>query len=218
MPTLTSLTMLEAVAGGLLFLSFFLVGRVRLASMLAWFRAQALLLSVYALMSAVLFSELALMVTAVLIVVLKAWFVPRLLLRTAKRSQASERMPVYLRPTWSLFAAGCLVFLAFFLTNPFVLPDPGSYLIVGTSLSMMFLGLLMLVVQKGMYGQIIGFLLMENGIFTFGLALTGGMPLFVELGIFFDVIVGSVLMAALSYRVQAVHETVTTDRLSELVD
>jgi hydrogenase-4 component E len=83
---------------------------------------------------------------------------------------------------------------------------------------MMLLGLLALVTRKGMYGQIIGFLLMENGIFTFGLTLTGGMPLLVELGVFFDVTIGSVLMAALSYRVQKEHDTVVTDRLSELVD
>ena len=75
-------------------------------------------------------------------------------------------------------------------------------------------------IQKSlsMYGQIIGFLLMENGIFTFGLTLTGGMPLLVEIGVFFDVTIGSVLMAALSYRVQETQSTVMTDALRELVD
>lgn len=215
--TLSSYAFLEAIAGGLLFLTFFLIGRVRLASMLAWFRSQSILLAMYALVSALILNEFELIMTAALIFLLKAWFVPRLLLRTAKQSHASERMPVYLRPAWALFIAGCLVFLAFFLTYSFALSSEND-LIIGTAISMMFLGLLLLIVQKSMYGQIIGFLVMENGIFTFGLALTGGMPLFVELGIFFDVIVGSVLMAALSYRVQETHETIATDALRELID
>ncbi len=214
----SSYLLLNALAGAMLLLSFLIVGRVRLASMLTWFRAQSVLLALYAFISAVALSEKQLLITALLTLVLKAWFVPRLLLRTAKQSGATERMPVYLRPTIAVVLAGALAFLAFTLTRSLLSPLADSYLIVGVSISMLLLGLFLLIVQRGMYGQMVGFLLMENGIFTFGLALTGGMPLFVELGIFFDVVVGSILMAALSYRVQAVHETVTTDRLRELVD
>lgn len=209
---------LQILAGMMLVLSFLILGRMRLFSMLGLFMGQSVLLALYALVAAISLHESQLLVTVVLTLALKVFFIPRLLRRTAKSSHVIQRLQTYLRPATQMFVAAVLIVVAFFLAQSLIPVDAKNYLIAAVSVSMVLLGLFMLVVRKGMYGQIIGFLMMENGIFTFGLALTGGMPLIVELGIFFDVMVGSILMANLSYRVQTELGTVVTDRLNELVD
>ncbi len=210
--------LLSFLAGGMLLLAFFIVARMRLRSMLMMFAWQSFLLACYAALVAMTTNESHLLITAVLTVVLKTWAIPFYLQRSAERSGASQRLQSFLRPASALLIGSVMVIGAFFLTQRLVPMTDPNYITASVSVSMMLLGLLALVTRKGMYGQIIGFLLMENGIFTFGLTLTGGMPLLVELGVFFDVTIGSVLMAALSYRVQKEHDTVVTDRLSELVD
>lgn len=215
---MSSQVLLNVLAGGMLVLAFFIVARMRLRTMLAMFTWQSIFLAAYAAVVAQTLGEAHLLITAALTLVLKAWYIPRLLVRTAVRADGDHRLNAFLRPATALFAGFIMVVAGFLLTHSIVPFTDANYLIVGVSVAMILLGLLMLVVRKGMYGQIIGFLLMENGIFIFGLTLTGGMPLLVELGIFFDVTIGSVLMAGLSYRVQQEHETVMTDSLSALTD
>lgn len=210
--------LLSFLAGGMLLLAFFIVARMRLRSMLMMFAWQSFLLACYAALVALTTDESHLLITALLTVVLKTWAIPYFLRRSAEHSGATHRLQSYLRPASTLLIGALLVIGAFALTNRLVPMTNPNYITTSVAVAMMLLGLLALVTRKGMYGQIIGFLLMENGIFTFGLTLTGGMPLLVELGVFFDVTIGAVLMAALSYRVQKEHEAVATDRLSELVD
>ena len=202
----------------MLILAFFIVGRMRLRSMLAMFAWQSFLLACFAAFAAYTLDESHLLITAAITLVLKAILIPLFLLRTAERSGAVQRLNSFTRPATSLLFGVLLIVGAFVLTQRLVPVSDANYPIVAVAVSMMLLGLLVLVTRKGMYGQIVGFLLMENGIFTFGLTLTGGMPLLVEIGIFFDVAIGAVLMAALSYRVQKELADVVTDRLSELVD
>lgn len=209
---------LNALAGVMLVIAFYMTARMRLRSMLSMFAIQSFLLAIFAAVAAVMVDDWRLFITAALIFLLKTLFLPWFLVHTAERAGSTHRMDAFLRPAMTLFAAAALVLCTFIMTHSFVSFTHAQYLIVASSVSMVMMGLLMLVSRKGMYGQITGFLLMENGVFTFGLTLTGGMPLLVELGIFFDVVVGAVLMVALSYRVQHEHKTVATDTLTELVD
>lgn len=209
---------MNILAGGMLLISFFLLNRMRLITLLRLFSWQSLCLALYATCGAVLMDERGLLLSAFLTLVIKAIGIPWLLLRVAKISNANQRLSAYLRPTPSLFAGATLIGVAFIVATRLSEMTGSGLFLTSISIAMLLMGLFMLTIRKGMYGQIIGFLMMENGIFTFALALTGGMPMLVEIGVFFDVMVGSVLMAALSYRVQREHETVATDQLSELVD
>lgn len=209
---------LDSLAGGILGLAFFVAARMRLRSMLGMFAWQSFLLSVFAGVAAMNLHEPHLFITGAITVILKTWFIPWFLIRTAERSGSGQRLHSYVRPATTLLSAALLVLIGFFMTRSLVPLAHPDYLVAASSVSTVLIGFLMLIVRRDMYGQIIGFLLMENGIFTFGLTLTGGMPLLVELGIFFDIAIGAVLMAALSYLVQKELETVRTDTLTDLVD
>lgn len=209
---------LNVLAGGMLVLAFFAPARMRLRSLLLTYAGQSLLLALYAGSVALMRNEPQLLVTAALTIFLKVWFIPWLLARVNERSRAIHRLSSYLRPATTLLAAAFMVLGGFLLTPSLVRFTDPNYLTTVVSIALVLIGLLMLVIRTGMYGQIIGFLTMENGIFLFGLTLTGGMPLLVELGIFFDVAIGAVIMAALVYRVHGERETFTTHALTELVD
>lgn len=216
MPTIP--LVLNVLAGSMLIFGLLILGRMRLFSMVWLFAAQSFLLAVYASIVAVSSGEFHLLLTAFLTFLVKTVYIPYLLHKTSSTSKTSNRLQAYLRPASQLFVGVLMTGFSFYATRSLVPSSASSYLIAAVSVAMVLLGVLMLVIRTGMYDQIIGFLMMENGIFTFGLSLTGGMPLLVELGIFFDILVGSVLMAGLSYRVQTHHGSVVTDRLSELVD
>lgn len=209
---------LNVLAGVMFVLAFFIIGKIRLRSMLNMLTWQSILLALFVFVIAWTKEEWQLFITAALTVVMKAWLIPKLLMYSAEHTKTNQRLQSFLRPETTLFLGFIFVVVGFMLTHSIVPSGSAIYPSVGVAVSMILLGLLSLIVRKDMYGQIVAFLLMENGIFVFGLTLTGGMPLLVELGIFLDVAIGAVLMAGLSYRVQQQIETVTTDALSELID
>jgi len=194
-----------------------MVSRMRLASLVGLFRIQAFLLGFYALDLGIRLGELHLFIIAGLVLVLKAVVIPTLFLYVARSTGAVQRLESYLRPTTLSFIGTLLVLGAFLLARA-ALWGGTNYLIVGVSFSLVILGLLLLITRKDLFGQGMGFLVMENGIFVFGLALTGGTPFFVEIGVMFDLLALFVLMIGLVRRVHGEYSSVTTDYLRELID
>ncbi|HEX2970775.1 MAG TPA: NADH-quinone oxidoreductase subunit K [Tepidisphaeraceae bacterium] len=64
--------------------------------------------------------------------------------------------------------------------------------------------------------QVIGYLVLENGIFLFGLTLVRQMPILVELGILLDVFVGVFVMAIVVYHIRRTFDHMDTDELDQL--
>lgn len=219
MPTLSSTHPTLIILAGIMFaLSFFIVTRIRLRPMLALFSWQSVLLALFIGASAQQTGEVQLLIIGTATLLLKAWLVPQLLRQVSLRSRASQRLLTIIRPEITMLLSVGVVAIGFLLARSITIESVPSYPIVGIAISTVSLGLLMLITHKNMFGQIIGFLLMENGIFVLGLTLVGGLPLLIELGIFFDIAVGAILMAGISYQVQQTHQTILTNSLEELVD
>jgi len=84
------------------------------------------------------------------------------------------------------------------------------------SLSLTFIGLLLMATRRKAISQLIGLITIENGIFLAGLIATLGLPLFVEIGIFFDLLVAVGVTAVLTLRINEHFDTVNTDELRRL--
>lgn len=207
----------SSLAGGMLLLGLLMVSRMRLRSLVGLFQIQSLLLASIAAALAYTLVEAHFAVLAILILGVKAIFIPHLLLRVASREVVAERLAAYARPTLLTFLAVGVTLFAFTAVRSIPIPA-GAYFATAVSFALVLLGLLLLVSRKDMWGQGIGFLVMENGIFTFGLSLTHGMPLLIELGVLFDLLTLFILMVALVRRAQAEHASVETDYLRELTD
>lgn len=122
-----------------------------------------------------------------------------------------------MRPT-TLAALGFGVVLFAFVASGTLLPVGPDYIILAASFSIVLIGLVLLISRKDMFGQGIGFFVMENGIFTFGLALTHGMPFLFEVGSLFDLLAFFILITVFTRRAQDEHASVDTDLLRTLVD
>ncbi|HEY9714281.1 MAG TPA: hypothetical protein V6C72_12500 [Chroococcales cyanobacterium] len=101
---------------------------------------------------------------------------------------------------------------------------PGAYVTAdatygaASALSLLFSGILMMVTRRTAMSQIIGFLLIENGIFLFTLSKTAGMPMAVEMGILLDVLVGIMVAGLLLFRIQKSFEHIDVTKMTELRD
>lgn len=201
----------------MLMLALYMTTRMRLGSLVSSFRLQSILLAVLALTMAYYLREWQLVVVALLIVMIKGWFIPSFLLRAARTSGASERLSAYMRPTSLALVSGAVVLFAYAAAHV-LLPVGPDYIILAASFSIVLIGLVMLISRKDMFGQGLGFFVMENGIFTFGLALTHGMPFLFEIGSLFDLVAFFILITVFTHRAQDEHASVHTDLLRTLVD
>lgn len=213
MPSLAPLFVFAALILGSAFL---LASRLRLRTLVALFRFQAMMLVGYALWSAWQNQELHLFVVAMFVLVLKVLVMPNMLLRIAAQTGASERLVAYLRPTPLAFIAAFAIGVATMIAS--VLPFNDSSFFVTVAFSLVLIGFELLITHKNLFGQSVGFLVLENGIFFLGLIIAHSLPLLVEMGVLFDLLALLVLATALIRRVQQTHASVGTDYLQALND
>jgi hydrogenase-4 component E len=81
---------------------------------------------------------------------------------------------------------------------------------------MVLLGMLLMIVRKKALSQVIGFMAIENGLFFAAVASTYGMPMVVELGIAFDVLVAAILFGVFFFQMRASIDSLDVDRLNRL--
>lgn len=89
-------------------------------------------------------------------------------------------------------------------------------LLVPASLSTVWAGFLMLTTRRKAIMQVLGYLLLENGIFLFGLLLLEAMPLIVELGVLLDLFTGVFVMGIIIHHINREFASTSTEHLSEL--
>jgi hydrogenase-4 component E len=149
-----------------------------------------------------------LFLVAALTCLVKVLLIPRMLWAVGNRlPEQRERAPM-LNVLASLLAALTLTAVAFF-TAPTVVA-PGTVLNeppLAISVALVLIGLFILSVRRHVLAQVVGLLTIENGLFSGALAIVYGMPLLVEFGILFDVLVAVVVLTLL---VTLLHRTVTS--------
>jgi hydrogenase-4 component E len=156
-------------------------------------------------------------VAVVLTLAIKGVLVPRILFFVIARLRIRrEREPV-LPTRLTLVLATGLTVLAYWVTRPLDLPGtlPGGHSLPVAVASILLGGLLMVTRRKALM-QIVGLMVMENGLYLAAMVVTGGMPLLVELGIFFDLLIGVLVMGIITFRINQTFDTISIDRLRRL--
>jgi hydrogenase-4 component E len=132
-------------------------------------------------------------VIAVLTAMGRGLLLPYLILRIIRRLDVDRELHERLAPAASLVVGALLVVFAFavsaHLGQSLGLTGTLSVLALTVMLSMKLIGFLMLVVRAEALSQILGVLVLENGIFLGSQILVPGMPLLIELVILFDLLV-----------------------------
>ncbi len=130
---------------------------------------------------------------------LKAVAIPALLVYAMRKSGVHRETQPETSLHLSLLMCGILVGLSFWI-GAVMLPSAGagsSPLGVPAGLATLLVGLYLTVTGRTEITQVIGYLVLENGVFVIGQRVLGEFPLVVELGVLLDVLVAVMLMAVL---------------------
>lgn len=139
-------------------------------------------------------------------------------LRWAIREAAIRREvePVIGFSTSLLFGA-VAVALSFGIAHRIPMPE-ASGLLIPVALSTVMVGLLVLTTRSKAVTQVVGYLVLENGIFVFGLSQAERVPFLVELGVLLDVFVGIFIMGIVVFHINRAFDSLDSTRLGELGD
>ena len=89
-------------------------------------------------------------------------------------------------------------------------------LAVAVGLATLLVGLFVIVSRKKAVNQVLGYIVMENGIYVFGVALVGQVPMLVELGVLLDAFVAVFIMSIAAYQISREFEHIDVDQLDTL--
>lgn len=145
--------------------------------------------------------------------------VPWLLARATRESKVTREVAPLLgfAPTMVLGALG--VVAAVWFGAGLALPVPGKHLLlVPTSIGTVWCGLLLIVTRRKAVGQVLGFLVLENGVFVLGLLLSDFMPAMVEVGVLLDLFAAVFVMGLVMFDIQRAFSSLDTEKLSALKD
>jgi hydrogenase-4 component E len=210
---------LYLICGGLLLSSVMVLWRRELSAIVRLLVLQGVLLGALAAVLAVRLDSVELAVVAIGVVALKAYVVPRILRRVLRDSgEARETEPLTNVPA-SIVAAALLTLLAYAASRPIVRLAPSAETqAVPVGLAMVLIGFFVLVTRRRALSQIVGFLLLDNGIATTAFLLTGGVPGIVELAVSLDVLLVVLVLQVLTARLRTTFGGTDIDELRELHD
>jgi hydrogenase-4 component E len=202
-----------------LFASFALLEQARLVAAIHAFAWQGVLVALVTALVATTGHLPHLLFSALLTLLLKGLLIPRMLHRLVRRLDLDRVSEPLRMPALVIMAAVVLVIFSYWLVLPMVQQELlFSRNIVAVSLAVVLIGLLMMVVRSQAIAQVLGFMSMENGLFLAAVSATGGMPLVVELGVAFDVLVAMVLFGVFFFHIRESIDSLDVDRLNRLTE
>jgi len=98
------------------------------------------------------------------------------------------------------------------------LPEVQSRLLVPVALSTVMVGLTVLTTRSKALTQVVGYLILENGIYVFGLSQAERVPFLVEVGVLLDVFAGVFIMGIVVFHINREFDSIDSARLTELKD
>jgi hydrogenase-4 component E len=203
----------------LLLLNFYVLGASRLRAVINAVAFQGLLLGFMPLFALFSHSAFGLRVALQMIgtMAVKGIVIPRLLFYAMREVQVRREVEPVIGfiPSLLVGAVGTGFAVAFAQSLPLAQEHLGS-LVVPAALSTVLTGFLILTSRRKAISQVVGYLVLENGIFLFGLLLLEVMPFLVEVGVLLDLFVGVFVMGIIIHHIHREFASVSTDFLSAL--
>ena len=156
---------------------------------------------------------------ALLVLGVKGAALPWVLARTARATGVVREQQPLVNPTAGVLAAAAFTTLAYVVTRPIAALAPhGPARAVPVGLALVLIGILVLLSHRTALAQLIGFVVLDNGIATVAFLTAGGLPLVVELGVTLDVLLVVLILRVLTARMHVAYGATDLDGLTELRD
>lgn len=195
-----------------------LLGLSRLRTCINIVSFQGMLLGILALVMQFNTLTLRLIMIAAASFIIKGFIFPVLLRRGIREAGTQREIEPFVGYIMSVTAGLAMLSISLWLGAklPVAAAGNGHSLIIPAALTTLFTGLFLIVARKNALNQCLGYIIMENGIYTFGIASVVEIPLLVELGILLDVFVAVFVMGIAIYHINREFDHLDSDRLNIL--
>jgi hydrogenase-4 component E len=151
------------------------------------------------------------------IILAKGVLIPYLISDAVRKAQIRREVEPFIGYVPTLLLGAIFTALAFVFAEKLPLaPEHRDLLFVPASIATLLTGFLILTSRRKAISQVIGYLVMENGIFVFGLLLTEAMPVMVEAGALLDLLVGIFVMGIVINHISREFSSIDTSRMQSL--
>jgi hydrogenase-4 component E len=210
-------SMLELTVMLLLLADMALFGLSLLSTCITVAALQGVLLGFYALFAQWHALSPRLIVIAAFSACLKGMVFPYLLKRAVKQADVRREIEPFVGYGLSVVAGLVLLCASLWLGSKIALTAaPLHPFAVPASFMTLFTGLFLIIARKKAILQCLGYIVCENGIYMFGMAAVGEIPVLIELGILLDAFVAVFVMGIVIYHINREFDHIDSDRLSSL--
>ncbi|HVU36625.1 MAG TPA: hydrogenase [Opitutaceae bacterium] len=150
-------------------------------------------------------------------IAMKGFVIPALLRRAMRTANVDREVEpaIGFVPSLLLGAGGTIAAVALAHALPLLPEHSGSLLVPGAGASVLT-GFVLLIGRSKAISQVCGYLILENGIYLFGLLLIRATPMLVEAGILLDITVGIFVIGIIVDRIQRAFDSLDTRKLTVL--
>jgi hydrogenase-4 component E len=159
-------------------------------------------------------------VAAGLTIAVKAILVPILLERLVDRVNIRHEIEPIINGPLSIVISGALTLIAYIVGESFYQREAHAaglgHNTLAVAISVFLIGFFMMLNRRKALSQVLAMLTLENGVFLSAICLTYGMPLVVEVGVFFDVLVAVMVLGILVFQIRESFESMDVSKLRRL--
>lgn len=193
------------------------LGTTRLSSCIRIVAAQGMLLGLLPLLLAPQLSVHTVSLAAGTVVV-KAIVLPWFLMWAIREAAVRREVEPLVGFIASQLLGAVAVALAFAIASRLPLPVVQHALLVPVSLATLMIGFIVLTTRRKALTQVVGYLILENGIYLFGLTHAERVPFLIEIGVLLDIFVGVFIMGIVVFHINREFDSLDATRLRELAD
>jgi hydrogenase-4 component E len=214
--------MITLMAALVLVLQIAMVGQRWLVTNIRVFAAQSFLLAGIANTIAYYNHAPHIYIAAALTFLVKVVLLPILMERLVAKIEIRQEIEPLINVPLSVLISGGLTMVGYVVAESFYHPDAGStpatlgHNTLAVAISLFLIGFFMMISRRKALTQVLALLSLENGLFLAAISLTYGMPLVVELGVFFDLLVATMVLGILVYRIRETFASIDVSKLRRL--
>jgi hydrogenase-4 component E len=188
----------------------------RIETCLRAYTLNSLLLALLMGVSAFYLNVAHLYIAAFVTLASKGLVIPYLLRKVVRSLKVKREVEPYIAAPMSLVISSVLVVIVYSSLSKGIFIVGFTENTLKVSISIILISLFIMITRKKAITQVIGLLLMENGLFLAGYSLTFGMPTVIELGVLFDMLMGVIILGVFLSQIKKAFITVDLDKLTTL--
>jgi hydrogenase-4 component E len=199
------------------FTSFLMLGQGRLLRLIFVFAVQGLLLTLTTMLAAYSLDNNHLYISAFLTFALKVVFIPIMLRREVLKMNMHRDVEALKNKTLVMSGGASLMIFSYYVLHPIVQTSSAVMInALAVGLSVVLLGMLLMISHRQAIAHVVGFMSIENGLFFAAIVATHGMPMVVELGVAFDVLVAAILFGIFFLHIRTSIDSLDVDLMNRL--